>query len=65
MMRTQEELQTIVLGELRTHAECSNVTGVTFTRVYGEIWGVKTVNREGPWRKSSPEGTFRRTLPDG
>jgi hypothetical protein len=47
LMRTQKELQTIVLGELRTHAECGNVTGVTIRRLHGETWGVGAVNRDG------------------
>jgi hypothetical protein len=46
MMRTEKELQTIVLGELHTHAECSNVKRVTITRIYGETWGVKTINHD-------------------
>ncbi|MGA7546331.1 MAG: hypothetical protein WBW08_10985 [Methyloceanibacter sp.] len=46
MMKTEKELQTIVLGELHTHAECSNVKQVTITRIYGETWGVKTTNHD-------------------
>jgi hypothetical protein len=49
LMKTEEELQTIVLGELRTHPECSDVTSVTVTRLYGETWRVKIMNRDdGP-----------------
>jgi hypothetical protein len=47
LMRTEEELQTILLGELRTHAECSDVMGVTISRAQGETWSARAVNRDG------------------
>jgi hypothetical protein len=46
MMKTEEELQTIVLGELRTHAECSDITDVTVRRLHGKTWGVNTIARD-------------------
>jgi hypothetical protein len=46
LMRTEEELRNIVMGELRTHAECGAITGITVQRLRGETWGVKTINRD-------------------
>jgi hypothetical protein len=46
LMRTEEELRNIVMGELRTHEECGDITGVTVRRVRGESWGVSTINHD-------------------
>jgi hypothetical protein len=46
MMRSREQLQTIVLGELRTHAECSDVRAVTVSRLREETWRVKNIKRQ-------------------
>jgi hypothetical protein len=45
IMKTDEELRTIVMGELRTHQECRDVAGVTIRRLHGKTWGVRTIAR--------------------
>ena len=56
IMKTDEELRTIVMGELRTHQECSDVAGVTIRRLHGKTWGVRTMAR------GHGSNAYRRTM---
>ncbi len=56
LMRTEEELRNIVIGELRTHEECGDITGVTVRRVRGETWAVGAIDHD------RGSGAYQRTM---
>jgi hypothetical protein len=45
--KTHAELEILLMAELRTYPECSNVDAVAITRPVGRLWGVALV-RDGP-----------------
>jgi len=46
-MKTHAELEILLMAELRTCPECSNVDAVAITKPVGRLWGV-AVMRDGP-----------------
>jgi hypothetical protein len=47
LTKTRAELESLLIAELRTCPECSNVDAVAITRPVGRLWGV-AVMRDGP-----------------
>jgi hypothetical protein len=45
--KTRAQLEILLMAELRTCPECSNVDAVAITRQVGRLWGV-AVTRDGP-----------------
>jgi hypothetical protein len=45
--KTREELEALIMAELRQHPECKNVEGVAITRPLGRPWDIDVL-RDGP-----------------